>query len=205
MIGTKCVDELPVIKGFDDCAPNFRFGEIHEIIISHVYLEDPETPGEGLDVYPDDISSAASWTPLLEVGSGGEGDEQIAYRIPCRAVLSEPDQTEVDASKGRTAYPPAEWEIEARVDDLHEDVYEGLRGMRNKGVRFWFLADKYIYGGPQGIVATSNSFPVIEEGKDSLHNFHTKLKWNSGIVPASADAPTEWVGEEPAGDPPADV
>lgn len=181
----KCIDELPAISGFDFCNPNFVFGEIEYIIISHVSKA-------GVDVYPGtmagDESDATLWNPLLlqDPVSG----EAVAYLLPVRSSLDEPDQTEVEASANRKAFPPAEWQIEARVDDLSDDVYTALRQLRNTQVRMWFIAGGYIFGGQEGIVpVTAHANPVIEEGYDTLHTMNLKLHWKSADIPLRSVAP----------------
>ena len=182
----KCIDDLPMIPEFDDCNPQFQFGEIDEIIVSHLYREDEQE--NEITPYPTDVSSAAEWELLLEPDA--VTGEATAYRIPVRGTLSEPDQTVLDASKNRKAYPPAEWSIESRVDDLSDVVYEALRQLRNKQVRIWFIAGGNIFGGTQGIVPASiNAYPVIEEGFDTMHNFHLNATWKSDEIPERAPAP----------------
>lgn len=174
----KCIDELPVITGFDDCNPKFKFGEIEMIILSHVYLEVDDSE---VDVYPTDESSVDAWDDILNPGT--------AFIVPVRGTLTEPDQTEIDASRDRKAYPPAEWTLECRVDDLEDSVYNALRQYRNKGVRLWFIAGGHIFGGRTGIIATANGHLVIEEGFDTMHNFHLNMNWRSAEVPERNDAP----------------
>ncbi len=178
---TKCVDKLPEITGFDYCEPKFKFGEVTQIILSHVYLD-------GIDVYPTDESDKDLWSPLFEADSDGDSG-QVAYLIPVRGTLGEPDQTEIDASMDRKAYPPAEWTLECRVDDLSDNVYDALRQLKNKAARLWFIAGGNIFGGNQGIIATMNTFLEIEEGFDTMHNVHLRLMWKAAELPERADAP----------------
>lgn len=177
----KCSDDLPVIAGFDFCKPNFVFGEIEYIIISHISKDN-------LDVFPSDASDAAAWNTLLL--QDGVSNEAIAYLLPVRSSLDEPDQTEVDASANRKAYPPSEWSIEARVDDLADATYTALSELRNTQVRMWFIAGGYIFGGNEGITpVTAHANPVIEEGYDTMHTMNIKLWWKSADVPARQTAP----------------
>lgn len=177
-----CVDELPAITGFDYCSPEYGFGEIEAIIVSHVSLEGEVT------TYPANETDETQWDTLFTV------DEvtglATAYYIPVRGTIGDPEQTVIDTSEKRKAYPPAEYTLEARVDDLHEATYAGLRLLNSKTVRLWFIAGGYIWGGNEGInPATINTSLRIEEGHDSLHNVVVRATWKGSYLPERNTSP----------------
>lgn len=171
-----CEDALPAITGWNHCEPNYKFGEIEAVIISHISLP------EGGDVYPTSITSTDDWQALF--------DADVAFLLPTRGTLAAPEQTVLDASGGRKAYPPAEFTIDARIDDLGDNVYASLKQYRNKIVRMWFIAGGGIFGGDTGISpVTVNTSLVIEEGFDTMHNLTMNLVWKAEEIPDRDDAP----------------
>lgn len=172
-----CEDQLPDIRGFDDCNPNFVFGEIEQVLIGSLGAE------------PDfDVSDWQMWRENI-VGENEdidtEGDDFYAYLVPVRGTLTDPDRPEIDASKYRKAYPPAEWNIEFRVDDIPDAVYTALAALHGTSVRFWFISGGYIFGGANGLTVQMKTAPSIEEGRDAMHQFNCTAHYY-GDIPARA-------------------
>ncbi len=128
-----CVDDLPDILGFDDCEPNFVFGEIEQVIIGSIQDESDvlDTLDEGKwEDFEDHF--------VTEVDADHSSDF-YAFLIPGRGTMDEPDQPEVEASRYRRAYPPAERTIEFNVDDIPDGVYDALNDLHNQTVRLWAI------------------------------------------------------------------
>lgn len=178
-----CAESIPDFSNaFDECAPNFVFGEIQQLIVAPLYTE------EGGDTFPTDWTSEADWSSLLDA-SGDTDATPVAFLIPVRGSIGEPEVTEVEASLGRKAFSSARYTIDAKVDDLSDVAYAALRQMRNVRARIWFMQAEYLYGGAQGIVADVNTNLQIDEGEDSLTIMNLKATWK-GAADESAPART---------------
>lgn len=178
---TSCAESIPSFaNAFDFCAPNFVFGEIEEIIVSPLELESG-------DPYPTDITSEEEWDLLLSPEVG----DPVAFRIPVRGTIDEPERPEIEASKYRKAWPPKRYNLPCHVDDLSETAYDGLREMMNKRVRLWWVSGGYIFGGSTGVEADVDAWLTIEEGEDAMHRYHMHYSWRSRYAPERALSPFE--------------
>lgn len=178
-MANSCADSVPNFAGaFNFCAPAYVFGEIEEVIFAPLELE------SGFP-YPSDWTSETAWNLLLAPDAG----DPIAHKAPVRGTMDEPDQPEIEASKYRTAYPPARYNVPVMVDDLSDLAYENLRNMNNKTVRMWFISGGKIFGGPTGIEADLRTWPVIEEGEDAMHKYHVHASWRAALAPERATSP----------------
>ncbi len=173
-----CDEALPDVRGFSDCSPEFIFGEIEQILIT------PVTVGDDFDVgnHLNDWKSWEDWLSLIVSDPDEDVDDDgfYALQVPVRGTLGEPDRPELDASRYRKAYPPAEWNIECRVDDLPDRVYAALTSMHNTTVRMWFISGGYIFGGAEGLVVQMKTAPSIEEGRDSMHQYNVNAHYYGG-------------------------
>jgi len=177
---SSCAAGIPSFAdGFDFCAPNVVFGEIEQVIVSPLETETGNP-------YPNDWTSEADWDDLLTAPTG---TDPVAYLIPVRGTLDEPDRPEIEASMYRKFYPPKRFNLPANVDDLSDVVYDACRDMVNNSVRLWYISGGYIFGGPQGIVVDVDSWPVIEEGEDSMHRYHLHFSWRARRAPQRALSP----------------
>ena len=182
-----CADSIPDLDGaFNFCAPNFVFGEIEEIIVAPL-----ET--EAGDPFPSDWSDETAWDALL----APSGSDPVAFKIPVRGSIDEPDRPEVEASLYRKAYPPKRYTLTSAVDDLTDKTYDGMRDMQNKRIRVWWTSGGYLFGLEEGIEADVDSWLTIEEGEDSMHKYHINLTWRSKTAPKRVVSPFEPV--EPTG------
>lgn len=180
-----CADSIPSFAGaFDECAPNFVFGEIEEIIIAPLELESG-------DPFPADWTDEDAWDEILAPSVG----DPIAFKIPVRGTIDEPDRPEIEASKYRKAYPPPRYNLPANVDDLSDLAYDNMRELVNKRARLWYISGGYVFGHPQGIIAEVNSWQTIEEGEDSMHRYHLHLSWRTKSPPERIPSP--FVPSEP--------
>lgn len=181
-MANSCAESIPsFVNAFDFCAPNYAFGEITGIIVAPLELETGNP-------YPTDWTDEAAWESLLNPTAPAV---PVAFEIPVRATLDEPDRPTVEASKYRKAYPPKRYTINASVDDLSDLAYTALTQLVNKRVRFWFLSGGYIFGSPIGVEADTDSWLVIEEGEDALHKYNIELTWRSQNPPQRAVSPFE--------------
>ena len=178
-------DTIPSFgAGFDYCAPNYVFGEVTHVIVAPIGV--PEgSPYQGTP-YPEDPSEMGDWEDLIAADIG-------VQVIPIKGTLDEPERPEIDTSLGRKAYPPPRYTLTGQVDDLPDDVYEGMRNLSNKSVRFWFLSGGYIFGGAQGLRSDVNTWLTIEEGEESVHKYNVSFTWKSEdrLAPARAIAPQD--------------
>ena len=182
---TQCAeDSIPSFgTGFDYCAPNYVFGEVTHVIVAPIGIPD-ESDYAG-NPWPTDVSDMGDWDALIGAG--------FAQVIPIKGTLDEPERPEIDTSLGRKAYPPPRYTLTGQVDDLPADVYEGMRNLSNKSVRFWFLSGGYIFGGAQGLRSDVNTWLTIEEGEESVHKYNVSFTWKSEdrLAPARAIAPQD--------------
>jgi hypothetical protein len=177
---TSCTDSVPSFAGeFNYCAPAYVFGEIEEVIIAPLELESG-------DPYPTPWTDKAAWDALL---APTLPDLPVAFKIPVRGTMDEPDQPEIETSGYRTAFPPARYNVPLMVDDLNEQVYENLRQMNNVTVRMWLISGGKIFGGPTGIEADLRTWPIIEEGEDAMHKYHIHASWRAALAPERAVSP----------------
>ena len=182
-----CAEGLPIFKGFDDCNPEFGFGEIEFLIVAPLAIESNPGAFTGWDGFNPSVE--AEWDDLFAETDSDTG-EQTAYLIPVRGTLGEPDRPEIEASRYRKAYPDPTWSLEFKVDDLSDSVYEAMRQFANTTCRVWFVSGDYIFGGNTGCVpATVNTWLVIEEGRDSMHNFHGVAEWRAATAPERDASP----------------
>jgi len=179
-----CADSIPDLKDASNyCAPQWVFGEIEHVIIAPLELED------GTDPFPENWESEDHWNELLSPAEG----EPVAFKVPVRGTLDEPDRPEVEASLYRKAHPPKRHNVPATVDDLSDKMYNGIMSMQNKRVRFWFLSGGKLLGYPQGIKADTDSWLQIEEGEDSMHRVHLNFNWRSSKPLDRVNSPFEEV------------
>jgi hypothetical protein len=170
---SSCSESIPsFVGGFDYCAPNFIFGEIEQVIISPLELESG-------DPYPTDVTDETAWDALLDPSEG----EPVAYLIPVRGTIDEPERPEIEASLYRKAYPPQRYSLALNVDDLSDIVHNALRELTNKRVRIWWISGGYIFGSATGIEADVNTWQIIEEGEDSMHRYHIHATWRAKEQP----------------------
>jgi hypothetical protein len=187
-MANSCAESIPSFAGaFDFCAPAFTFGEIEEIIIAPLELETG-------DPYPTDWTDETAWDVLL---SPTLPDEPIAFKIPVRGTIDEPDRPEIEASRYRKAWPPKRYNMPVAVDDISDEGYTALRQMINKRVRLWFLSGGYLFGSPTGVEADVDSWYTIEEGEDSIHKYHLHFSWRSKYPPERVVSPFEPVVPTP--------
>lgn len=164
-----CAQSMPDLAGaFDYCAPNYVFGEIEEIIIAPLEVESG-------DPYPSDITSEAAWDDLLAPDAG----DPIAFKIPVRGTIDEPDRPIIETSLYRKAYPPKTYNLPVNVDDLSDKAFDELLKLTNTRVRMWYISGGYLFGGTFGIEADTDSWPVIEEGEDAMHRVHIHFSWRT--------------------------
>lgn len=176
-----CADSIPDLENaFNYCEPNFVFGEIEEIIVAPLETETG-------DPFPTDWQDEDAWDLLL----APSGSSPVAYKIPVRGTIDEPDRPEVDASKYRKAYPPKRYNLSSTADDLSDKAYAGLREMQNKRVRVWWISGGYLFGLEEGIEADVDTWLTIEEGEDSMHSYHLNLTWRSNESPNRVTSPFE--------------
>lgn len=181
-MANSCAESIPSFKdAFDYCAPKYSFGEITEIIVAPLELETGNP-------YPTDWTNEDAWDLLLNPVAPAL---PVAFKIPVRATLDEPDRPTVETSLYRKAWPPKRYTMNASVDDLSEAAYTALTKLVNKRLRLWFLSGGYIFGAPTGVEADVDSWLVIEEGEDSLHKYNLELTWRSQTPPARATSPFE--------------
>jgi hypothetical protein len=174
-----CAEGIPDFSGaFDQCNPGFVFGEIEEVIISPIETETG-------DPFPTDVEDEDAWDELLAPLAG----DPVAFKIPVRGTIDEPDRPEVEASKYRKAYPPKRYSLQCGVDDLSQKAFDALRLLTNKTVRLWYLSGGYIFGTEIGIVADVDSWQVIEEGEDAMHRYHLHFTWRSKDAPKRFTSP----------------
>ena len=184
-MSNSCAESVPNFDGvFDFCEPNFVFGEVEEIIIAPLELETG-------DPYPADWSDEDLWDALF--------DADTAHKIPVRGTIDEPDRPEVEASKYRKAYPPKRYTLSGNVDDLSDAAYEAMRQLQNKRVKVWWISGGYLFGLPEGIDADVDSWHQIEEGEDSMHQYHFSFSWRSKNAPARVKSPFEPAEPTPTG------
>lgn len=189
-MNTSCAESIPSFAGaFDYCAPNFVFGEIEEMIVAPLDVE-------GGDPFPADWLDEDSWDELLNPTVGSP----IAFRIPVRATIDEPERPEVDASKKRKAYPPQRYTLQGSVDDLSDIAYEAMRSLNNKRLRLWFCQQQYIYGAPEGLLADFNAWLTIEEGEDSLTRYSFSATWMGTAANAAPQRGANPFGDAIEGD-----
>lgn len=176
-----CLDQgIPNFAGaFDYCDPNFVFGEIEQVIMTPLSLESGNP-------YPTDWTNEAAWDAIFTATTP---DEPIGVMVPVRGTIDEPDRPEIEASNYRKAYPPKRYSIIASVDDLSDVAYNAMREMMNRSVRLWFISGGYIFGGPQGIIVSTDSWLTIEEGEDSMHRYHILYTWRSANAAQRALSP----------------
>jgi hypothetical protein len=174
-----CAESIPDFTGaFDFCAPNFVFGEVEEVIISPLELESG-------DPFPADITSEDDWNELLAPTVG----DAVAFKLPVRGTIDEPDRPEIEASLYRKAWPPKRYNLGVNVDDLSDEAYSNLRELMNKRVRLWYLSGGYIFGFETGIEADVDSWQVIEEGEDAMHRYHLHFSWRNKYAPKRWTSP----------------
>jgi hypothetical protein len=170
-----CADSIPDFSGaFNYCAPNFVFGEIEEIIVAPLELEEGEP-------YPADWTDSNDWDELLSPLAG----DPVAFRIPVRGTIDEPERPEVDASLYRKAYPPQRYTLACSVDDLSDLAFEAMRNLNNVRVRVWFIQGHYMYGMPTGLEADITTWLTIEEGEDSMTRYSMNLTWRGTALDAA--------------------
>ena len=167
-----CASSIPDFCGaFDYCAPNFVFGEIEEIIIAQLYTEsgDPFPVGWDWEV-------EASWDTFLS-GCDDDATETIAFRIPVRGTIDEPERPEVEASLYRKAFPPKRYTLSGSVDDLSQAAYDAMNELDGNRVRLWFRQGDYLFGSSTGLEADFTTWYTVEEGEDSMSRFAFNATW----------------------------
>jgi hypothetical protein len=177
-----CASSIPDFCGaFDYCAPNFVFGEIEEIIIAQLFTEDG-------DPFPEawDWEDVASWDTFLACDQ--DGVSNIAFRIPVRGTIDEPERPEVEASLYRKAFPPKRYTLSGSVDDLSQQAYDAMNELDGKRVRLWFRQGDYLFGSSTGLEADFTTWYVVEEGEDSMSRMAFNATWR-GQAPARIYSP----------------
>ena len=161
------------------------FGEIEEIIIAQLYTESG-------DPFPLnwDWESEASWDGFL-AGCDDEPAETIAFRIPVRATIDEPERPEVEASLYRKAFPPKRYTLSGSVDDLSQIAYDSMNELDGKRVRLWCRQGDYLFGRSSGLEADFTTWYTVEEGEDSMSRMNFNATWRGDapdrIFPPRAD------------------
>ena len=179
-----CASSIPDFSGaFDYCAPNFVFGEIEEIIIAQLFTEDG-------DPFPEDWdwTDPDKWDEFLGVGAPADADPPIAFRIPVRGTIDEPERPEVEASLYRKAYPPKRYTLAGSVDDLSQQSYDAMNELDNNRVRLWFRQGNYLFGLPHGLETDITTWYTVEEGEDSMSRMQFNATWR-GTAPARIYSP----------------
>lgn len=179
-MANSCSASVPDFSNaFNYCDPGYVFGEIENIILSPLEVESGSP-------FPADWRDTSDWDALLTAPTG---QTPIAHKLPVIGTLGEPDRTDIPTSNYRHAYPPKRYNMTVMVDDLSDEAYENLRHLTNVTVRMWYESGGYLFGGEQGIEVDVDSFPVIEEGEDSLHKFHVHMTWRAKEAPARTPSP----------------
>lgn len=188
----QCASEIPSFaNAFDDCEPNYVFGEVE-----WVYISPLSTDADGIEnPYPADVSDVDAWLVLFNA--------DVAHRIPVKGSIDEPEVPEIETSLYRKAYPPPVYTLNVAVDDLSGPrvdpdpdptigSYEAMRLLNNQYVRMWFISGGYIFGGQTGLRASVKTWITIEEGQEALHRYHASFEWRSTnkLGPARNPAPS---------------
>lgn len=164
MPAQNCNDSIPDFSNaFNYCDPEYSFGEVERVIVAPIDIHESIT----------DLPSMDEAALIAAEASGYIGI------IPVKGSLDEPEQPEQETSLYRRAYPPARYTLEGNADDLSTEAYTALRDLNKKRVRMWFVSGKYIFGGALGLISDTRTFPVIEEGEESLHRYHVRFEWRS--------------------------
>lgn len=134
---------------FNDANPTYGFGEVERVIVVD------------LDTDKDDVDFETS--------------DNV---IPVRGTFDEPEQTEIDTSLYRKAYPPARYTLTCAVDDISDTAYERLRAFHGGRCKMWFQAGAYLFGG-DGIECDVKTHLTIDEGEEALQKYHIVFEWRS--------------------------
>ena len=179
-MANSCTDSLPDFSGaLNYCSPGYVFGEIEEIILTPLEVESGNP-------YPTDWRDTSDWDDILTAPTGST---PIGYKLPVIGSIDEPDRPEINTSLYRIAYPPKRWNLPLMMDDLSDKVYDNLRSMANKTLRMWFISGGYLFGGEQGLIVDIDTWPVIEEGEDSIHKYHIHATWRDRYSPKRTPSP----------------
>ena len=172
---TDC-DSLLYPVNFDDCAPQFEFGEINRIYVASRGADDFSAWDE-----------LGEWTARLSE-DGTITDVDTVVELVVRGSWEAAEEEEIEVSDFRKAYSPSSFTVNFEVDDLSDENYEFMRWLEcNPGVKIWIGAGRHIWGGNEGIVAQlrlNQEIPM--EGRKGIHKLVGMAKWESRFHPERA-------------------
>ena len=125
---------------------------------------------------------------VADIGDDKPTNFETATVIPVRGTLDAPDQSEIETSLYRKAYPPARYELTCTVDDLSDTAYAALQAFHGGECLLWFQAGDYLFGG-EGLRCSVKTHLTIEEGEDSLHKGGLHFSWRANTMPDREESP----------------
>jgi len=166
---TDCLTVLPEVD-FNLCTPDVNFGQIEYLFIRNI--------GSG---------GLADWSDLSEWNTYISNTSSSADAIRRLTVIGSkpaPEKPVVDLSLQRKYYLPKKHLLNIRLDETNLTNYDWLRQLECGGqYLIWWTAQKYMYGGDDGIEATLNFDLIIPESTEELMVFEGTAEWEYQFHP----------------------
>jgi len=179
---TTCSGALSEVK-FDECAPEYHYGEVSKIYIAESTFESVDNAGNpGFN----DVTSLTEWNDNLS----DTADNGIRTLIVL-GDLPEAETTEIPTSGDRIAIGYKTFNLMFEIDETNEDNYMFLL-MSECGGKYliWFeTSDGLLFGGNAGIEVSLKLNYLIPRERTALQKIMGKATWKSLRSPLRCDSP----------------
>ncbi len=166
-----CEELVLPVAAASFCDPDINYGQVGRVYFSTTEMTDWE--------------SLVEWTARLD----NDTDIPLTDYTRYFNVIGDkpaPEKPETKISRGRTVFGTKTHTLNFAIDETGEDNYAFMQFLEENagaGIRMWFEAGKYLYGGNSGICCSISIDEIIPEAETEITKFIGVAKWYSITSP----------------------
>ncbi len=151
---------FPFESKFDDCTPNYQFGEV-----THIYIASRDYAGF-TDVTDDS-----------EIAQAIADGDVVSFQV--KGSLGEPEQETTEGHMGVDIDSTPKFTLEFEILEITKENYESMqKSYCNIPVKMWYETRDARFGGEAGISPCKfKMFHSIEMGFNTLQKLPGRLQW----------------------------
>lgn len=153
------------------CDPDINYGQIGRVYFSTTPMTDWE--------------SLIEWTARLDNTTPTPLVDYVRY-FNVIGDKPAPEKPEIKISRGRTVFGSKTHTLNFAIDETGDSNYTFMQFLEanvGAGIRMWYEAGKYLYGGDSGICCSISIDEIIPEAETEIVKFIGVAKWFSASHP----------------------